>query len=297
MAPAGAHSGTEHLPNSKNIRTTPETQGKSGWTPPLGTLGDLVSAAKRRAELLAPRESALQAGATLVGPKPSLEAALRRTTVALIAEIKRASPSRGAINMRINPAQQARAYEQGGAAAISVLTEPDRFGGSNEDVEATARSVELPILRKDFHVAEIQLYEARAIGASAALLIVRAVPPERFALLVKTAKLLGLEIVAEVRSLRELELALEAGCRIIGVNNRNLETLEIEPHTAETIIPRIPSDRIAVAESGYTDLDTIRSAAAAGADAVLIGSFLSAARDPASMVRRLIDVERVQRAR
>jgi indole-3-glycerol phosphate synthase len=229
--------------------------------------------------------------------QPSLEAALRRPDVALIAEIKRASPSRGAIMTGLKPAHQAAAYERGGAAAISVLTEPERFGGSNDDLESAGRSSRLPILRKDFHVADIQLYEARSIGASAALLIVRAVPPDRFEIMVKTAKLIGLEIVAEVRDLSELELALEAGCRIIGVNNRNLETLEIEPHTAETIIPRIPGECIAVAESGYSDLGSIRSAAAAGADAVLIGSFLSAALDPAAAVHRLIDVKRVPRGR
>jgi indole-3-glycerol phosphate synthase len=229
--------------------------------------------------------------------QPSLEAALRRPNVSLIAEIKRASPSRGAIMMGLNPVRQAAAYERGGAAAISVLTEAERFGGSNEDLEFARRSSRLPILRKDFHVADVQLYEARSIGASAALLVVRAVPPDLFEILVKTAMLIGLEIVAEVRNMSELQLALDAGCRIIGVNNRNLETLEIEPHTAETIIPRIPGASIAVAESGYSNLDTIRSAAAAGADAVLIGSFLSAALEPASVLRRLIDVKRVPRGR
>jgi indole-3-glycerol phosphate synthase len=295
MAPVDAYPGTEHLPNSKNIRTTPETQGKSGWTRPLGTLGDLVTSAERRAGVLISRRAELESKAASAGNQPSLEAALRRPNVALIAEIKRASPSRGAIMMGLDPANQACAYERGGAAAISVLTEPDRFGGSNDDLASAGRSSRLPILRKDFHVTDIQLHEARSIGASAALLIVRAVPPDRFERLVKTANEIGLEIVAEVRDLSELELALDAGCRIIGVNNRNLETLEIEPRTAETIIPQIPAECIAVAESGYSDLHSIRSVAAAGADAVLIGSFLSAADDPASLVRRLIDVKRVPR--
>ena len=297
MAPAGTIFGTEHLPNSKDIRTIPETQGKSGWIPPGGTLGELVEAAERRSEALGPvgRELEKRFKGGEVGR--SLESSLRGPSVSLIAEIKRASPSRGPISVNLDPVTQASSYERGGAAAISVLTERDRFGGSNEDLEAVVAASGLPVLRKDFHVAAVQLYEARSLGASAALVIARAVSPARFMLLVQTAQQIDLEVLAEVRDLRELELALEAGCRIIGVNNRNLETLEIEPRTAETIIPRIPGDRIAVAESGYSTAESIHAAAAAGADAVLIGSFLSASADPASAVRELTNVARVPRAR
>ena len=285
------------MPNSKDIRTIPETQGKSRWTPPRGTLGELVASADKRAEGLLSQQSSLERWAAAVGERPGLEAALRRVDVALIAEIKRASPSRGAISPTLDPRAQARAYENGGAAAISVLTEPQRFTGSNEDLEAAAAACKLPILRKDFHVAAVQLYEARSIGASAALLIARALSPGRFKLLVNVARQIGLEVLAEVRDERELKRALEAGCTMIGVNNRNLETLQIEPLTAETLIPRIPADCIAIAESGYSDADSISSAAAAGADAVLVGSFLSAATDAAAAVRELTGVKKVPRAR
>jgi indole-3-glycerol phosphate synthase len=260
-------------------------------------LGELVASAEARAEALLLRQPAIETRAASVGEPPRLEASLRRPDVALIAEIKRASPSRGTISVTLDPASQARAYEKGGAAAISVLTEPHRFEGSNDDLESASGACELPILRKDFHVAAVQLYEARSIGASAVLLIARALPPGRFKLLVNVARQIAIEILAEVRDLRELELALEAGCTMIGVNNRNLETLEIESLTAETIIPRIPADCIAVAESGYSSAESIGSAAAAGADAVLVGSFLSAADDPAFAVRQLTGVRKISRAR
>lgn len=242
------------------------------------------------------RRAALEKWAASIAEPPHLQPALRRSDVALIAEIKRASPSRGAIKPELDPQEQARAYESGGAAAISVLTEPQRFNGSNDDLEAANAAVNLPILRKDFHVEAVQLYEARALGASAALIIARALSPGRFKLLVKSAKQIGLEVLAEVRDRRELDLALTAGCTIIGVNNRNLETLQIEQNTAETVIPHIPAECIAVAESGYSDIESIRSVASAGADAVLIGSFLSASNDPATSVRNLTGVQRTDRA-
>ena len=285
------------MPNSKDIRTIPETQGKSRWTPPRGTLGELVASAEKRAEALLSRQASFERWAAAVGERPSLQTALRRDDVALIAEIKRASPSRGTISSALDPRAQARAYEKGGAAAISVLTEPQRFEGSNDDLEAAAGAGKLPILRKDFHVAAVQLYEARSIGASAVLLIARALSPGRFKLLVNIARQIDLEVLAEVRDLRELERVLEAGCTMIGVNNRNLETLEIEPLTAETIIPQIPADCIAIAESGYSTAESITSAATAGADAVLVGSFLSGAGDPAAAVRELTGVKKVPRER
>jgi indole-3-glycerol phosphate synthase len=285
------------LPNSKNSRTAPEAQENSHWTYPSGTLGQLVSAASERALLLEGRQSELERLAASMPSAPSLRAALRRDDVALIAEIKRSSPSRGAIRPGLDTAAQARAYEAGGAAAISVLTEPDSFGGSDEDIRTAARAAGLPILRKDFHVAAAQLFQARALGASAALLIVRAMPPSRFEELVQAAESVGLEIIAEVRDLAELARALEAGARIIGVNNRNLETLEIEERTADSIIPQIPGDCIAVAESGYSTRASIESVAACGADAVLVGSFLSAAADPERAVQRLTGVRRESRGR
>jgi indole-3-glycerol phosphate synthase len=285
------------LPNSKNIRTAPEAQDNSLWTYPLGTLGQLISAASRRAAGLEPRQAELERAAGSAPAVPSLRDALRREDVALIAEIKRSSPSRGAIRPELDAAAQARAYVQGGAAAISVLTEPDSFRGSDEDIQAAASATGLPILRKDFHVAPAQLFQARALGASAALLIVRALSPARFHHLMQVAESVGLEIVAEVRDFEELGRALEVGARIIGVNNRNLETLGIEAGTADSIIPRIPRDCVAIAESGYSNRASIEAVAASGADAVLIGSFFSAAEDPELAVLRLTGVRRKAGAR
>ena len=286
------------MPNSKDIRTTPEAQAYLSWTPPVGTLGQLVAAAHGRAALLARTAGDLEKSALAAGAVPSLAAALRRGgEVALIAEIKRASPSRGSIRRELDAASRAVAYSRGGAAAISVLTEPDRFTGSDEDLREAANASGLPTLKKDFHVAPVQLLQARALGASAALLIARALDQPALEDLIQTAERIGLETVVEVRSLEELERALIAGARIIGVNNRNLETLRMESGVVEAVIPRIPRDCVAIAESGYSDRASVEGAAVCGADAILIGSYLSAAHDPEAAVRRLSGVRKVSRSR
>ncbi|HEY4953855.1 MAG TPA: indole-3-glycerol phosphate synthase TrpC [Gemmatimonadaceae bacterium] len=285
------------MPNSKNIRTIPEAQENLAWAHPLGTLGRLTAEAAHRAASVEPHRSELERLARASAQRPSLFAALRRPDVALIAEIKRSSPSLGTIRTDLDAAAQARAYEAGGAAAISVLTEPESFGGTDDDLLAAVRAATIPVLRKDFHVTPAQLFHARTLGASAALLIVRALPPARFIEMVEAANGVGLEIVAEVRDFAELERALSAGAHIIGVNNRNLETLEIERGTAETVIPRIPRDCVAIAESGYSDRASVEAVAEFGADAVLIGSLLSAAADPELAVRRLTGISAKPRER
>ena len=226
---------------------------------------------------------------------PSFSAALRGQTVAVIAEIKRRSPSKGSINPTIGAAERARAYERGGAAAISVLTEPLHFGGSPEDLAAVKDAVRLPTLKKDFHIDPIQLVEARAMGASAALLIVRALAPEDLDRMVGTAAELGLEVLVEVRDEEELGRALAAGSRVIGVNSRNLETLAVDPESSDRILRQIPADRIAVAESGIASRSDVERATQSGADAVLVGSMISAATDPAGAVHSLTGVTRVPR--
>jgi indole-3-glycerol phosphate synthase len=241
------------------------------------------------------RSPELAAGTGSLQAVPSFSAALRRRDVAVIAEIKRSSPSRGAINSEILADAQAAAYRDGGASAISVLTEPSRFGGRITDVESAAIASGLPILRKDFIVTETQLTEARACGASAALIIVRAIEPSRLPILHDHARGLGLEILFEVRDPSELERALSAEARMIGVNNRNLETLEIDAGTVERVLPLIPPDCIAIAESGYTSRSLVEVAAEAGADAVLVGSSLSASADPAGAVSNLTGVRKSSR--
>jgi indole-3-glycerol phosphate synthase len=213
----------------------------------------------------------------------------------VIAEVKRASPSKGAIAPGLDAATQASNYVAGGAAAISVLTEPSRFGGSLDDLRDVAASVSVPVIRKDFLVAPVQLWEARVAGASAALLIVRALGPDELPRLMDAVRECGLEAIVEVRDMEELERALAVGARVIGVNNRNLETLVIDPATAPSLIPSIPADRIAVAESGMRAPADVAPAALAGADAILIGSAVSAASDPAGAVRALSEIRRTSR--
>ncbi len=228
------------------------------------------------------------------GPSPSLRDALRGKSVAVIAEVKRSSPSKGAINVNLDAAGRARIYEAAGASAISVLTESSRFGGNLSDLTCVAEAVGVPVLRKDFIVADVQLFQARALGASAALLIARALAPEQLADLHDTAAAIGLEILVEVRTECELALALEIGARIVGINNRNLESLEIDPSTVDRVVPRVPQQVVAVAESGMTSAGDVARAAAAGADAVLIGSAISASPDPGLAVDALtrVPVER-----
>lgn len=269
----------------------PEAQAVARWSPPRGTLGELVQEAARRAAALDPERAAWERAAAAAPAPPSLRAALQLPTVAVIAEVKRRSPSRGEINAALAAGSQARAYASGGAAAVSVLTESTRFGGSADDLREVVASVALPAIRKDFHVAPVQLYEARALGAAGVLLIARALPPRDLAALVALAREIGVEPMVEIRDEAELGRALDSGAALIGVNNRDLETLRVDPGTVERLLPRIPSGVVAVAESGMHRVDDVERAAAAGADAVLVGSALSAAAEPARAVAALASVQ------
>jgi indole-3-glycerol phosphate synthase len=271
-------------------------QGFPHWTPPTGVLGELVGLAHERGEGLELAMGRFGDIALPHGARPSLAGALRGATIAVIAEVKRSSPSKGAINPALNAVEQAARYAEGGAAALSILTEPTRFGGANEDVERVRSANALPVLRKDFHVLPTQLMEATLLGASAALLIARALPPHHLREMMRAAAELGLEVVVEIRDESELELALRVGATIIGVNNRDLETLAIDPATSERLIPQIPSGVIAIAESGISSAADVRRFADAGADAVLVGSYISAAADPAAAVRSISSVPRQPRA-
>ncbi|MEP7086999.1 MAG: indole-3-glycerol phosphate synthase TrpC [Gemmatimonadota bacterium] len=236
--------------------------------------------------------------AALVAPAaPSFIDALTCEDVAVIAEIKRRSPSKGAIRESIAAEDQAASFENGGAAAISVLTEPEHFGGCLADL-ATARSrTTIPLLRKDFHLDRVQLYEARAAGASAILLIARALAPAQLGELMSLADEIGVEPLVEVRTDAELMLALELGARVVGINSRNLETLEVDAGVPERLLPLIPNGVIAVAESGIETLADIAERARWGADAVLVGSAFSRSEDPQSAVRAFTGVPRSPRAR
>lgn len=268
-------------------------QASTRWSPPQGTLGNIVAEAHDRASALKRERNAELVSALRDLPAaPSLASALRAPDVAVLAEVKRRSPSKGAIAPSLDAVGQASAYRIGGAAGVSILTEPLHFGGSTDDLAAVRSQVGLPILKKDFHVDVIQLVEARVLGASAALLIARALPPEHLVSLVDEGRALGLELLVEIRDEQELEIAIRSGASMIGVNNRNLESLEIDPATSDRLIPKIPADRVAIAESGVQTRGDVERFAALGADAVLVGSVLSASPDPAESVRALATVRR-----
>ena len=276
-------------------RRRAEVQASSRWSAPGGTLGRILESTEARVRDLEQRARELERAARSARNVPPFAAALRRRHVAVVAEIKRRSPSRGSITDRSSIEGWARSYEKGGAAAISVLTEPHHFGGSIGDLETARSATSIPLLKKDFHVSVAQLFEARTRGASAALLIARALPPSRLQELAAAADAIGLEVLIEVRDEEELERALAIDPAVIGVNNRDLETLGIDPSTAERLLPQIPADRIAVAESGVRSVDDIRRAARVGADAVLVGTHLSSAADPESALAELVGVDRRDR--
>ena len=273
-----------------------ERQAIPDWHPPSGPLGELTAASATRALLSRARVALLEREAADALPVPGFAAALRGPQVRVIAELKRRSPSKGELDDSLIAGDRARAYESGGAAALSVLTELTRFGGSLADLAEVRAAVALPLLRKDFITDEVQLFEARAHGASAVLLIARALAPAHLAALAGAATAIRLECLIEVRDERELERALRVPGAVVGVNNRDLETLVIEPAVGARLLPLVPRDRLAVCESGVSGVEDVERAAAAGADAVLVGSLLSVAPDGAAAVRMLSAVPRQGRA-
>jgi indole-3-glycerol phosphate synthase len=220
-------------------------------------------------------------------PRDAL-AALKADGVSVIAEVKRASPSRGAMAAIDDPAALAADYEAGGAAVISVLTEQRRFGGSLDDLAAVRRSVQIPVLRKDFVVSAYQLWEARAHGADLALLIVAALEQSALVSLVERALSIGLLPLVEVHDEEELDRAVDAGATVIGVNARNLATLEVDRSVFTRLAPRIPEGIVKIAESGVRGPHDLLAYAASGANAVLVGESLVTEKDPRAAVADLV---------
>ncbi|MDD3718499.1 MAG: indole-3-glycerol phosphate synthase TrpC [Actinomycetota bacterium] len=251
------------------------------------TLATLRRMERRKAEI--PPERLRETCVQLSLP-PSFREAVRRRPVdgiRIIAEIKRASPSRGPIRPDLSVEKLAESYQRGGACAVSVLTEPEFFKGSLEDLERARAATSLPLLRKDFILDPYQLLEARAYGASAALLIAALLPGDGLAALLAEAETLGLESLVEVRGEAELEAALAAGAGVIGINNRDLRTLEVELETTARLAPLVPPDRTLVSESGYGGRAQLAGLAALGVDAVLVGEALVREEDPASALRKM----------
>jgi indole-3-glycerol phosphate synthase len=212
--------------------------------------------------------------------------------VGVIAEVKRRSPSAGAIQENLDPVSHAVAYVEGGAVAISVLTDELHFGGSLDDLARVARAVAVPVLRKDFILDEIQLYEARVAGASAILLIVRALAPDRLRALGRAARAQGLAVLVEVHSPSELEVALGVEPTAVGVNSRDLATFAVDLDGAERLLARVPAGVPAIAESGIATRADVERMARAGADLVLVGTSVARTEDPAKAVRGLVGVAR-----
>jgi indole-3-glycerol phosphate synthase len=218
--------------------------------------------------------------------RPPADAAAPR----LIAEIKRASPSKGSLNAAMDVRSMAALYEGAGAAAISVLTDERYFSGHLDDLRAVRATVSLPVLRKDFVVDAYQLAQARAAGADAALLIVAAFeqPLASIRSLLSAAQEVGLDCLVEVHDEAELDVALEAGADVIGINNRNLKTFEVSLDVTERLAPRVPRERLLVSESGISTRAEALRVRRAGASAILVGSAIVSALDPAAKVRELV---------
>jgi len=208
--------------------------------------------------------------------------------VAVIAEVKRSSPSKGDLSEITDPALLAKEYEAGGASCISVLTEERRFKGSLADLAAVRKAVEIPVLRKDFIFSSYQLWEARAYGADLALLIVAALDQEALVSLIERSKSIGLTPLVEVHTEEEVKRAADAGAKLIGINARNLKTLEVDRNTFIKLAPLVPSECILVAESGVRDKHDLITYANAGAHAVLVGESLVVHKDPRAAVHELV---------
>lgn len=258
----------------------------------MNVLDEIVAGVR---EDLAVREARIpleELKAAALDARPALDAlaALRAPGVGVIAEVKRRSPSKGDLAAIPDPAALATAYQQGGAAAVSVLTEERRFGGSLADLDAVRAAVDIPVLRKDFVVDHYQLLEARAHGADLVLLIVAALPGDQLPGLYDRALELGLTPLVEVHDEPEAERATELGATLIGVNARNLRTLEVDPATFGKLAPALPHDAVTVAESGVATPVDVRRLVGEGADVVLVGEALVRDGDPESAVRAMTGV-------
>ncbi|RJL24847.1 indole-3-glycerol phosphate synthase TrpC [Bailinhaonella thermotolerans] len=241
--------------------------------------------AERQARI--PLEQLKERAAAAEAPRDVM-AALGGGNVSVIAEVKRSSPSKGALAAIADPAALASDYEAGGAHVISVLTERRRFGGSLEDLAQVRAAVDIPVLRKDFIVSSYQLWEARAHGADLALLIVAALDQNALVSLIERAQTIGLVPLVEVHTEEELDRALDAGATVIGVNARDLRTLKVDRETFGRLAPKIPEGVIKIAESGVRGPHDLLAYARAGADAVLVGESLVTGKDPRSAVVDLV---------
>jgi indole-3-glycerol phosphate synthase len=253
----------------------------------MGFLTDLVGRIRRDLDEHPLPEGTLLLRTQAAPPALDLEEALRRPGMGLIAEVKRASPSAGEI-AEADPGEQAARYQEGGARAISVLTEARYFGGTLADLRLVRAHSALPVLRKDFIVHPAQVLEARANGADAVLLIVAALDDSELAGLLATASDLGMTALVEGHTEDEVDRAVGSGAPVIGVNSRDLESLDVDFDRGLGLLGRVPGDRVRVFESGIGSRDDVSRAEGAGANAVLVGETLMRAPEPAARIRELL---------
>ncbi|MEI6632870.1 MAG: indole-3-glycerol phosphate synthase TrpC [Chlamydiota bacterium] len=251
---------------------------------------DGIVSAKRREISRRAKEVPVSALAEAVADRVprDLYTALAGRPFAVIAEVKKASPSAGIIRRDYDPAAIARGYALSGAAAISVLTEETRFMGSLEHLELVKRAVSIPVLRKDFIVDEYQVYESAAAGADAVLIIARLLPAQEVANLVGLCYTLGISPLVEIHGAEEVAAAVQSGARIIGINNRDLRTLSVDIGRTIALRPLIPADRLVVSESGIRSPEDLRMLAGHGIRAALVGERLLRERDPGEALAALI---------
>jgi indole-3-glycerol phosphate synthase len=257
----------------------------------MAMIEELVAAARegteRRSAIVSLAQLEEQLGSREDDRRPFNEA-LTRPGLSLIAEFKRRSPSVGEIRAGADVAEIVSAYERGGAAALSILTEERHFGGSIDDLSAARLATDLPILRKDFVVEPYQLYEAAANGADAVLLIVAALPAEELEHLHNEARDIDLDVIVEVHSDDELDTALNIDAEVIGINNRNLDDFSVDVQTTFELMPDVPAGKTVVSESGIAYSDQLSELSEIGVDAVLIGESLMRADDPEAAVGNLL---------
>ena len=246
----------------------------------------LASVRRRLPEVRARQDQLYEAVAGLPPPR-DFTGALAGPGLSVIAEFKRASPSKGVINAGMDPSERAASFESGGASAMSVLTEPDHFMGSSEDLRAARSATSLPALRKDFTLDTAHVWEAKAMGADAVLLIVAILDDALLARLLDAAEEVGLAALVEVHSREEAIRALDAGATVIGVNNRDLRTFDVDLATSEQIAPLLEGVDIRIAESGVKGPADAARLRAAGYDALLVGEYLSRSADPAQAISGL----------
>jgi indole-3-glycerol phosphate synthase len=239
------------------------------------------------AEKLEQRRSLEMTAALQKSQRRDFRAALLRKPPAIIAEIKKASPSRGVLSEDFNPGAQARAYFAGGAAAVSVLTDRDFFHGSLGHLKTARATMPLPVLRKDFTIDEIDVVEAAAAGADAVLLIAAILTAKQIEQFRLAAERYGMAALVEVHDEADLDKALEAGATLIGVNNRDLRTFEVSLETSEKLAPRIPAEAVRVAESGIAGRADVERLTAAGFQAFLVGEHLMKSGDPKRAIEEL----------